>query len=223
MTAWLESQVDEEARTAMARFGISSDGTLGVKVPVLRAKAREIGKDHALALELYRTGLHEARILASMIAQREKFRPEEMDEWVAGFDSWDVCDQCCMNLFRHTSFAYDKVWEYALVERLFTRRAAYALLATLAVGDKGAEDTRFSAFFPLIELGAVDERDAIKKAVNWSLRQIGKRSMPLREQALDLARRLAMEGRAARWIGRDAERELSDERIVARIRAKRRR
>ena len=215
---WLRSQANEECRAGMARFGIASEGTLGVKVPVLRAEARAIGKDHALALELYRSNIHEAKILASMIARADRLRPAEMDEWVAGFDSWDVCDQCCMNLFRHTAYAYDKVREYAASERLFTRRAGYALLATLASGDKRTDDAVFAAFLPLVEAGASDERDAIKKAVNWALRQIGKRSPLLLEEARSVAGRLAAaQGRSARWIGRDAVRELHERRIVERV------
>lgn len=215
---WLKSQANEEFRAGMSRFGISSERTLGIKVPLLRAKAREIGHNHSLALELFRTDIHEAKILASMVAEKDRFTSEQMDEWVAGFDSWDVCDQCCMNLFRRVPYAFEKVREYAAAERLFTRRAGYALLATLAVGDKESCDAVFTAFLPLIEQGAADRRDAIKKAVNWALRQIGKRSRGLWPQALALAEKLsASEERAARWIGRDAARELHDERVVRRI------
>ena len=173
---------------------------------------------HALALELYRRPVHEGRILASMIADPALFRPEEMDAWVAEFRSWDLCDQCCINLFRYTSYAYGKVREYAASDEEFTRRAGFALLATLAVGDKRASDDDFRAFLPLIERGAEDSRVRIGKAVNWALRQIGKRSRGLYPDALALARRLAAkEGAAARRIGRDAVRELTLERIIARI------
>ena len=145
-------------------------------------------------------------------------RPEEMDAWVAEFRSWDLCDQCCINLFRYTSYAYGKVREYAASDEEFTRRAGFALLATLAVGDKRASDDDFRAFLPLIERGAEDSRVRIGKAVNWALRQIGKRSRGLYPDALALARRLAAkEGAAARRIGRDAVRELTLERIIARI------
>ncbi|MEG1644859.1 MAG: DNA alkylation repair protein [Alistipes sp.] len=153
-----------------------------------------------------------------MLVDPAQFQREEMDAWVEDFDSWDVCDQCCLNLFRRTPFAYAKVWEYAAQERLFTRRAGFALLATLSMGDKEATDGVFEPFFPLMERCATDERDAIKKAVNWALRQVGKRSRGLYPQALALAERLAAaEGGAARWIGKDAVRELHLPKIIARI------
>ena len=190
----LAAHANPEFREGMVRFGIDARLAVGVRVVDLRRLAREIGRDHALALELYRRPVHEGRILASMIADPALFRPEEMDAWVAEFRSWDLCDQCCINLFRYTSYAYGKVREYA------------------------ASDDDFRAFLPLIERGAEDSRVRIGKAVNWALRQIGKRSRGLYPDALALARRLAAkEGAAARRIGRDAVRELTLERIIARI------
>ena len=219
VTSWLREQANPDFRAGMARFGIPLGRTLGVKVPLLRAMAKRAGHSHELAMALYRTDIHEAKILASMIAERERFTPADMDEWVADFDSWDVCDQCCINLFRHLPFAYDKVREYALCEPLFTRRAGFALLATLAVGDKKSPDERFAAFLPLIEhYASADDRDAIKKAVNWALRQIGKRNAALYPEALRLAEHLSASGsRSARWIGRDAVRELRSERVRRRV------
>lgn len=215
LVAWLHEQADPGFRAGMARFGIPSGRTLGIRIPRLRAEAKRIGRSHDLALALYRENIHEAKILASMIAEPELFTPGQMDEWVADFDSWDICDQCCMNLFRHRPYAYDKAAEYMQAERLFTRRAGFALLATLAVGDKRSPDDRFLAFFPAIEQCALsDDRDAIKKAVNWALRQIGKRNATLYPEALRLAERLAAsECRTARWIGRDAVREFGLERV----------
>lgn len=212
---WLQEQANPDFQAGMARFGIPLGRTLGVRVPQLRAKAKEAGRDHELALALYRVNIHEAKILASMIAESERFIPEQMDEWVADFDSWDICDQCCINLFRYCPFAYDKVSEYVRSERLFTRRAGFALLATLAVGDKRSTDERFTAYLPVIEHYAqADDRDAVKKAVNWALRQIGKRNAALYAEALPLAERLAAaESRTARWIGRDAVREFRLERV----------
>lgn len=214
---WLAAHANPEFREGMVRFGIDARLAVGVRVVDLRRLAREIGRDHALALELYRRPVHEGRILASMIADPALFRPEEMDAWVAEFRSWDLCDQCCINLFRYTSYAYGKVREYAASDEEFTRRAGFALLATLAVGDKRASDDDFRAFLPLIERGAEDSRVRIGKAVNWALRQIGKRSRglyPMRWRwPVDWRRRRA----AARRIGRDAVRELTLERIIARI------
>lgn len=211
----LREAANPDFRIGMARFGIPLGRALGVHVPVLRALAKRIGRDHELALALYRTEVHEAKILASMIAEPARFTPETMDEWVADFDSWDVCDQCCMNLFRYRPYAFDKVREYAAAERLFTRRAGFALLATLAVGDKQSPDERFAEFLPLIERTALeDDRDAIKKAVNWALRQIGKRNAGLYVRASELAGRLAAsDNRTARWVGRDAVREFGLERV----------
>ena len=217
----LRSAADPTFREGMTRFGIAVDRALGVHVPELRRIARQTGCDHALAMQLFASGIHEAQILASMVADRRQFRPEDMDAWVADFDSWDVCDQCCMNLFRHVPYAYDKVREYAAEEREFSRRAGFALLATLAVGDKGAQTAVFADFFPLITEYSHDLRPSIKKAVNWALRQLGKRNETLRLQALEVARQIASSAVAAeRWTGRDAVRELTDERVVARVRAK---
>ena len=217
----LRSGADPTFREGMTRFGIAVDRALGVRVPELRRIAKLTGCDHELAMQLFESGIHEAQILASMVADRRRFRPEDMDEWVADFDSWDVCDQCCMNLFRHVPYACDKVREYAAAEREFTRRAGFALLATLAVGDKSAETAIFTDFFPLIEEYSHDVRPSIKKAVNWALRQIGKRSEVLRLQALDVAGRIALSPVAAeRWTGKDALRELTDPKVVARVRAK---
>ena len=215
---WLSAHANPDFREGMVRFGIDSRLALGVRVVDLRRLAREIRRDHALAMELYRQPVHEGRILASMIADPALFHPEDMDAWVAEFRSWDLCDQCCINLFRYTPYAYDKVREYAASDEEFTRRAGFALLATLAVGDKQASDDDFKAFLPLIEWGATNSRVRIRKVVNWALRQIGKRSRKLYPEALALARKLAAsDDPASRWIGRDAVRELTQEKIVARI------
>ncbi|MDE6858722.1 MAG: DNA alkylation repair protein, partial [Alistipes sp.] len=186
--------------------------------PEVRAIAKRIGTNHRLAMELFDSGVHEAQILASIVADRRLFTPEDMDCWVADFDSWDVCDQCCMNLFRRLPFAYEKVRFYAAAEREFTRRAGFALLATLAVGDKSAPDDVFRDFLPLTEEYSVDPRPSIRKAVNWALRQIGKRNARLHPAALAAAERIAASGTAsARWIGRDAVRELRSESVLRRL------
>ena len=214
----LRAAADPTFREGMTRFGIAIDRALGVHVPALRRIAKEAGCDHALAMQLFGSGIHEAQILASMVADRRQFRPEDMDAWVADFDSWDVCDQCCMNLFRHVPYAYEKVREYAAAEREFTRRAGFALLATLAVGDKEAKTAVFFDFFPLMEEYSHDVRPSIKKAVNWALRQIGKRNETLRLSALEIAHRIASSPVSAeRWTGKDAMRELIDPKVVARV------
>ena len=216
---WLAAHANPEFREGMVRFGIDARLAVGVRVVDLRRLAREIGRDHALALELYRRPVHEGRILASMIADPALFRPEEMDAWVAEFRSWDLCDQCCINLFRYTSYAYGKVREYAASdEDVYPTGGVRVCWLRSPSGINGLRTTSFRAFLPLIERGAEDSRVRIGKAVNWALRQIGKRSRGLYPDALALARRLAAkEGAAARRIGRDAVRELTLERIIARI------
>jgi 3-methyladenine DNA glycosylase AlkD len=193
----------------MARFGINSKNTLGISVVTLRKIAREIGRDHPLALKLWSSGIHEARILACFIADPKKVTPAMMNRWVKDFDSWDVCDQCCMNLFDKTPYAYDKVKEWSIRKEEFVRRAAFALMAGLAVHDKEASNRNFQRFFPMIESAATDSRNYVKKAVNWALRQIGKRNSFLHGEAMRTAEEIAkIDSSSARWIAADAIREL---------------
>ena len=209
----------EDHRVGMARFGIPIERAMGIPVPLLRKMARVYRNEHELAIELWNSGWHEARILAPMVADPKQTTSELVDRWTEEFDAWDICDQCCQNLFRLTPFAYDKVYEYALREEEFVRRTAFALMATLAVGDKAAEDERFLPFFGLIEQASGDSRNFVRKAVNWALRQIGKRNQRLHREALEVSRRLAsMSDKTAVWIGKDALRELSDPKVMARIR-----
>lgn len=193
----------------MARFGINPTGTLGVPIPILRQLAKQIGRNHKLARQLWATGIHEARILAAFIAEPAKLSSRQMDAWVRDFDSWDVCDQVCGNLFDRTPFAYRKAVTWSRRREEYVKRAGYVLMASLAVHDKKAGDVAFGKFFPHIERGATDERNFVKKAVNWALRQIGKRNVRLRRQAIACARRIQrLDSRSARWIASDALREL---------------
>lgn len=209
----------EDHRVGMARFGIPIERAMGIPVPLLRKMSRVYRNEHELAIELWNSGWHEARILAPMVADPKQTTSELVDRWTEEFDAWDICDQCCQNLFRLTSFAYDKVYEYALREKEFVRRTAFALMATLAVGDKAAEDERFLPFFGLIERTSGDSRNFVRKAVNWALRQIGKRNQRLHREALEVSRRLiSMSDKTAVWIGKNALRELSDPKVMARIR-----
>jgi 3-methyladenine DNA glycosylase AlkD len=202
----------------MARFGITPDRALGVRVPDLRRLAKEIGTDHRLALALWRSGLHEARILSSMIDDPRQVTESQMESWAQDFDSWDLCDQCCGNLFDKTPFAYRKAIEWAGREEEFVKRAGFALMAWAAVHDKSADEAVFQEFLPIIERQAGDDRNFVKKAVNWSLRQIGKRNRRLHREALAAARRLAKsDARSARWIGADAVRELTSEGVLSRL------
>lgn len=194
----------------MARYGIRTDRALGVPMPVLRALARRAGRNHALARELWDSGIHEARILATLVDELERVTPRQMDRWARAFDSWDVCDQACQNLFRYTPCAFEKAAEWARAKPEFVRRAGFALMAGLAVKAKDAPDARFEAFLPLIAEAAGDSRNLVKKAVNWALRQIGKRNPRLRRQAIRAAEEIRRQGsKPARWIAADALRELA--------------
>jgi 3-methyladenine DNA glycosylase AlkD len=222
--ARLEALGSETNREGMGRFGIAVDRALGVSMPALRRLAKEIGRDHALAGELWETGVHEARILACLVAEPARLTEEELERWAADFDSWDVVDQCCSNLVDRTPFAWAKVREWAGREGEFVRRAAFALIASLAVHDKRALDGRFLDLLPLIEGASDDGRNYVKKAVNWALRQIGKRNLELNAAAVRTAERISARGsKAARWIASDALRELTDTKLLDRLRGRARR
>ncbi|MEM2110004.1 MAG: DNA alkylation repair protein [Candidatus Odinarchaeota archaeon] len=163
-----------KAVEGMARFGINPENTYGVSIPNLRKIAKEIGKNHSLAQQLWSSGIHEARILASMIDEPDQVTEKQMELWINDFNSWDVCDQCCMNLFSKTSIAWEKAVEWAKREKEFEKRAGFALMACLAWYDKKSPDTNFSAFLPVIKQESGDNRNYVKKAVNWALRNIGK-------------------------------------------------
>jgi 3-methyladenine DNA glycosylase AlkD len=196
----------------MARYGISSEGTLGVPVPIIRALAKQAGKDHRLAVELWESGVHEARILATLVEELDRLTPRQMDRWARDFDSWDICDHACHNLFRYTPCAWDKAAEWAAAKHEFVKRAGFSLMAGLAVKDKKSPDESFEALLPLIAEGASDDRNMVKKAVNWALRQIGKRNPNLRRKAIAAAREIRDQGTpSARWIAADALRELLKE------------
>jgi len=211
--AFILSQLREMStpavREGMRRFGIDATHALGVSIPALRALAKEIKKDHALALALWETKFHEARILASMIDDPAHVTVRQIDAWVKDFNSWDLCDQVCGNLFDRTAFAVEKAIAFSKRKEEFVKRAGFVLMAEYAVHNKKAEDKVFLAFLPLIEKEACDDRNFVKKAVNWALRQIGKRNVRLREAAILTAERILLQdSNAARWIARDALREL---------------
>ena len=203
----------------MARFGMAIDKRLGIPVPVMRQIAKQAGKNHQLALKLWRTGYAEARIVASMVALPEQLTEQQTESWVREIDSWDVCDQLCMNLLWKAPFAREKVNAWATREEEFVKRAAYALIACLAWHDKTATDEDFIRFLTIIKRGATDERNFVKKAVNWALRGIGKRSVKLNKAAIRTAEEIRnIDSRAARWIAADALRELKGEAVQKRLR-----
>jgi 3-methyladenine DNA glycosylase AlkD len=206
-----------ENLAGMARYGIKTDHALGISIYELRKVAAQAGADHALALELWETGGHEARILASYVDRPAWVTEAQMETWAADFDSWDLCDQVC-GLFDRTPFAYPKVFEWSARPEEFVKRAAFAIIAGLAVYDKAAPDEKLAQFLPVIVRTAGDERNYVKKAVNWALRNLGKRSQALNALAIETARQLAAsDSKAARWNGHDALRELTSEKIQARL------
>ncbi len=186
----LKSLTNPEAVAGMARYGINPDNTYGISIPVLRKIAGEIGKNHLLALRLWSSGIHEARILACMIDVPELVSEEQIENWVRDFDSWDVCDQCCSNLIDKTEFAYRKANEWSDRDEEFVRRAGFVLMATLSVHDKKAGDKELLKFLPVIIGKANDERNYVRKAVNWALRQIGKRNLNLNRAAIETAKEI---------------------------------
>jgi 3-methyladenine DNA glycosylase AlkD len=205
----LLSHANPANAAGMARFGINPEGTLGVSMPVLRGLGKQLGRNHALACELWDSGIHEARILATLVEDPKQITPRQMDRWARQFDSWDVCDQACQNLLRYTPYAFDKAAEWARAKPEFVRRAGFALMAGLAVKAKTATDAQFEPFFPLMMEAAADDRNFVRKAVNWALRQIGKRNARLRATAIAVAEEIqAQDSRSARWIAADALREL---------------
>lgn len=210
----LESLSNPENVAGMARFGINSNKAYGVRMPELTCIARDVGKNHELAEELWRHGYTETKILACMIDDPRLVSEEQLERWVLEFNSWDVCDQCCMKLFRKTPFAYKKIGEWSLREEEFVKRAAFTLIATLAVHDKKAGDSTFEHFFSMIIRESVDERNFVKKAVNWALRQIGKRNMSLNRKTIIIADKISkLDSKSAKWIAKDALRELESEKV----------
>jgi 3-methyladenine DNA glycosylase AlkD len=214
----LRSMANPENVKGMARFGISSEGTLGISIYDLRPMAKRIGKDHELAQKLWASGIHEAKVLASYIDDPEKVTEKQMDAWAKDFDSWDVVDQVCSSLFDQTRFAYSKAVEWSARDEEFVKRAGFVLVAALTVHDKKASDAVFKKFLPIIKRESGDDRNFVKKAVNWALRQIGKRNPTLNEAAIGVAKELQkMDSKSAKWIASDALRELTSEKVRKRF------
>jgi 3-methyladenine DNA glycosylase AlkD len=218
----LKSFSNSENVAGMERFGINPKFTLGINIPVLRGLAKGIQKDpkyknqpkklHTLAKDLWNSKVHEARILAAMIDAPELVTEKQMDSWISDFDSWDVCDQVCMNLFDKTPFAFKKAGEWTKKEAEFEKRSAFSLMACLAVHDKASPNVKFEEFFQYIKAASTDERNYVKKAVNWALRQIGKRNKELGKRSIKLAEEIIKtypNSKPARWIAKDAIRELT--------------
>jgi 3-methyladenine DNA glycosylase AlkD len=213
----LRSKARPEQLQGMAKYGMTVQRRLGVSVPDMRELAKEVGKDHRLALDLWRTGIAEARIMAAMVGDPAKLTEEQMEDWVKDIDTWDVCDQVCMNLFEKSPLVWKKVDDWSLREEEFVRRTAFALIACLAWHDKKANDERFTELLPVLIRGATDERNFVKKAVNWALRNIGKRNLSLNQAAINAAKEIKqLDSKAARWIAADAIKELESEAVQGR-------
>ena len=197
---------------------MTTEQRLGASVPAMRQIAKDIGHDHELALSLWETGIAEARILASMIDSPAQVTPDQAEQWVRTFNSWDVCDQVCLNLFEKTPWAWQKAVEWAERDEEYVRRTAFVLIARLALRDKPAGDEQFIQIFSLLKNAASDERNFVKKAVNWALRNIGKRNRRLNRAAVQLAKEIQqLDSKSARWIGADAVRELDSRAVQQRL------
>jgi 3-methyladenine DNA glycosylase AlkD len=208
--AWLQRQQSQRNIEGMARFGIRSARSFGVSLQTMRPLVKQLGRNHSLATALWETGWHEARLLAAYVGDPDSVSRRQMNAWAADFDNWAVCDTVCIHLFDQTRFAWEKARQWSQSSREFVKRAGFVLMAARAVHDRSAGVPQFLALLPLIEQGARDERNSVKKAVNWALRQIGKRNLELHAAALALAKQLSESKEdTCRWIGRNALRKLA--------------
>ena len=215
---WMEKRGTKRNRDGLSRYGITAKKVFGISVGDMRKLAKELGRSHALAQALWRTGWYEARMLASMVGEPARVTPAEMDRWAKAFDNWAVCDTLTFVLWDRTPHAWPKVREWASRKEEFVKRASFAMLASLTVHDKAAPDERYREGLVLIEREATDDRNFVKKAINWALRSIGKRSPMLNTEAIAVAKRLAAsESSAARWVGKDALRELNSDSVRRRL------
>src|SRR5580704_7701979 len=217
----LKKLADPKVRAKLSYFGVNVREAHGISAPVLHKFARHIGKDQALAEELWSSGIHEARILAPLIGESEKITAAQMERWVRDFNSWDVVDTVCCYLYAYAAPAWNKIYEWSDRSAEFEKRAAFSLAAYLSYKDKSAENVRFERFLSVIEREANDERNFVRKAVNWGLRNIGKRNLELNAAAIQAAERIRrQDSRSARWIAADALRELKSEAVQTRLRKK---
>jgi len=214
----LKTKASEDRKRGNKFFGIDIENSLGVPVPDIRSLAKKIGKNHLLALDLWKTGIHEARILATMVDEPDKVTEKQIESWVKDLNSWDICDHFCGNMVDKTKFAWKKPFEWSKRKEEYVKRAAFSLIAYLAVHQKKVPDKEFFKFFPLIKKESTDERNFVKKAVNWALREIGKRSLYLNKETIELAEEIGeKDSKSARWIASNALRELKSEQVRRRL------
>jgi 3-methyladenine DNA glycosylase AlkD len=219
--AWLERTGSKKTADGLARYGLPTEGAFGVSVGALRDQAKKIGKDHELALRLWDSGSWEARVLATLIDDPAKVTPAQMEKWCRDFDSWGAVDSACFTLFDRSPHAWKKIAPWIKRRDEFQKRAGFVLIASLAAHDKVATDAAFLKFLPMIEKGAGDERNFVKKGVSWALRGIGHRNHRLHAASIALARRLAQsEDRTKRWIGKDVLRDLTRPLVVRKVSAR---
>lgn len=215
---WLKRRGTRRNVEGMARYGIKARRVFGVSMGTLLTLKKRLGRDQVLSLALWETGWYEARLLAALVGDPPRVTRRQMNAWATGFENWADCDTVCFHLFDRSPFAWEKARQWSTSPREFVKRAAFALIASLALHDKAASDMRYRAFLPLIEKGARDERNFVKKAVSWALRSIGRRNLTLNAAALAAARRLASSEEAAcRWVGKCALRELASQKVRARL------
>ncbi|HXJ57561.1 MAG TPA: DNA alkylation repair protein [Verrucomicrobiae bacterium] len=219
---WLEQRGSRRIAEGMGRYGIQTElKVFGVAMGTLLSLRKQLGRDHALAVALWKSGCYEARLLATLVDDPQRVTRQQMNSWAASFENWADCDTACFHLFDRTPFAWDQARQWAKAPREFVKRAGFVLMACLALHDKDAPDSKFLPLLTLIERGANDERNFVKKGVNWALRSIGRRGLHLNEAARLVARRLAKsKAEAPRWIGRDALRELASPKVRASLRKK---
>lgn len=214
----LKELENPQNREGMKRFGINVEKAYGIQVVDIRKMAKKIKNNHKMALGLWKSEIHEARLLAVLVDEPKKVSEKQMEKWVRDFNSWDICDMCCNNLFNKLPWAYNKAFEWSARKEEFVKRAGFVLMATLSVHDKKAQDNQFTQFFPIIIRESTDERNFVKKAVNWSLRQIGKRNLVLNQEAIKIAEKLErMDDETAKWIAKDALRELRSDAVQKRL------
>jgi len=219
----LRSKGSKKNVEGMARYGIVSPKAFGVSAGNLKSIARRIGKDHALALKLWKSGWYDARALCAFIADPKKVTPALMNRWAKDFDNWAITDGLCIHVFRRTPHAHAMVKAWTGRKREFEKRAGFSMIATLAVHDKDAPDKTFVSYLRVIEKHSTDHRNGVKKAVNWALRQIGKRNASLYKRAVVVAERLEKStDPTARWVAKDALREFRNLKIMARVLRRRR-
>ena len=219
--AKLKSMSEPKNVEGMARYGINPKNNLGISIYKLRPFAKEIGTNHKLALQLWNSGIHDARLLAVFVEDSAQVTEEQMDLWAKDFDSWDVCDQACTSLFDLTPHAWKKIYEWAERNEEFVKRAAFSIIAGLSIHDKKSSDEKFEEFFSLIKKASTDERNYVKKAVNWALRNIGKRNHALNKKAIGVAKKIKnIDSKSAKWIANDAIRELTSSKIQERLKKK---